>query len=301
MADVTKMPFEDRLGEVFELTAQKVGPEAARQLRAIISPESLAIIAGVLIAWVVSHAFGIGEIIDIVIVVVGVFAIGLAVFSGLDHLYEFASGTYNAKTTKDLEIAADHLAKAIAILGIQAVLAVLFRGAPKPGRGKPINIGKAPVRNGPIRYKPTIKADPTLPAGHGGTSFWGNIRVSTKGAANDRNVVLLHEKVHQFLMPKLYLLRNFRVQNRMNSYFKSSLWRYIEEALAETIALVGVRGFRQFFTGIRFPVKSGYVYLTKSGGYSPHMAGGGLIPEGAGLLASGMVAGMQFNLWFSTK
>jgi hypothetical protein len=66
---------------------------------------------------------------------------------------------------------------------------------------------------------------------------------------------LRHEQVHQALAPKPYLLRNFRIDNRLRSYFNSSLWRFLEEALAQ------VYGTRQFFAGVRFPVKTGYVFL----------------------------------------
>ena len=55
MTDVARMSFEERLGAVLERAAGKVGPEIATQLRALIEPKSLAIVAGVLIAWVVSH------------------------------------------------------------------------------------------------------------------------------------------------------------------------------------------------------------------------------------------------------
>jgi len=82
--------------------------------------------------------------------------------------------------------------------------------------------------------------------------------ISSAGTATYRAVVL-HEKVHQFLAPKLYLLREFRVQNRVSSYAHSSLWRAIEEALAETVAQVGVKGFNQLLVGIKFPVDKGYV------------------------------------------
>ena len=137
-----------------------------------------------------------------------------------------------------------------------------------------------------------------MPAGNGSTSFWGNITVSTRGSATDRAVVLLHEKVHQFLMPKLYVLREYRASTRASSYMRSSLWRYVEEALAETVAQVGVNGMRNFFVGLRFPVKSGYMYLTKGGGFSGHFTGSGAIPEGAALLYNGIVAGLAFELWF---
>jgi hypothetical protein len=122
--------------------------------------------------------------------------------------------------------------------------------------------------------------------------------VSTAGSANDRAVVLLHEQVHQFLSPKLYILRRFRVENRVGSYFKSSLYRYVEEALAETIAQVGINGFSNLFVGLRFPVQEGYVYLLRGGGYSAAMGGSGLVPEGAALIASGATGGFAFDLWF---
>ncbi len=86
--------------------------------------------AGVLVAWIVSHLFAIGEIFDIILLVAGVAAIGYSIFTGMDHLYLFATGAYNARSLPDLDAAADHFAKAVGILGIQAVLAVLFRGRP---------------------------------------------------------------------------------------------------------------------------------------------------------------------------
>jgi hypothetical protein len=169
-------PLDKRLEETFKQTLPKLAPEARSQLQALIDPTSLAIIGGVLVAWIVSHAFGIGEIVDIIILIIGIAAIGFAVFNGLDYLYDFASGVYGAKMLQDIEKAADDLAKAIGILGVQAVLAILFRGAkiPRTGKGDRIRPGTAPKTPG-IRYKPTIKKSPALPAGEGSTSFWGNI------------------------------------------------------------------------------------------------------------------------------
>lgn len=36
--------------------------------------------------------------------------------------------------------------------------------------------------------------------------------------------------------------------------------------MAETFPQVKVNGARETFTGLRFPVKQGYVYLTRGGG-----------------------------------
>jgi hypothetical protein len=295
-----QMTFQERLAATLRRTLPKVGPEARAQLEALIEPQALAIMATVVAAWVASHAFGIGEVIDIIVAVIGVASIGWAVFNGIDHLYQFATGVYSGRSDADFELAADHLAKAIGILGIQAVLAVLFRGAraPRTGQGGRVNVGAAPPRAPGLRYTPSIVEDATLPAGYGVTSFYGDIRISTRGTATDRALVRLHEKVHQFLAPKLYVLRDYRANTRAMSYVRSSLYRYIEEALAETIAQVGVNGFRQFFAGVRFPVGNGYMYLTRPGGFDPDLAGVGLVPEAAALIYTGVVAGIAVELRF---
>jgi len=68
--------------------------------------------------------------------------------------------------------------------------------------------------------------------------------------------------------------------------------------LAETIAQVGVLGFKQFFTGIRFPVQNGYMYLLRGGGFAKSFGGAGLVPEAAALIKTGVVAGIPFELRF---
>lgn len=299
----------DRLGRVIELTLPKIGPEAARQLEQLLSPTSLGVVAGILAAWVVGHAFGIGELVDTVLAVVGVVSIGLAVFSGLDELYLFAKETYS--TSGSLDRAADHLANAISILGIQAVLAVLFRNRPRIARGQiegspragaTFQLEPPPPATPGTKYVPAVMSDSTLPAGNGATSWWGDITLSTQGTTTDQALVELHERVHQFLAPKLYTLRNVRVLGRTGSYVGSSLYRYFEEALAETVARVGVQGFRKFFVGIRFPVENGYLYLMRPG-TDPRVGnwgGRGIVPEGAGLLATITAAGMNFQLWFKS-
>ena len=47
----------------------------------------------------------------------------------------------------------------------------------------------------------------------------------------------------------------------MDLYQRSSLMRYLEEALAETYAQVRVNGASAAFDGVRFPVTNGYVEL----------------------------------------
>ena len=281
--------FEDRLKDVIERAGGKFGPEVRAQLKALTTPAALGIMAATLAAWVVGHAFGYGEAIDAILLVVGVVTIGLSVFSGLDELYEFGSGTYFARTSEDLDAAAEHFAKAITILGVQAVLGVLLKNAPKGGR---LRLAARPVT------APSLAFDASLAAGEGATSFWGEITVSTQGSAQDQAVVLLHERVHQFFSVRLNQLKQVRVENRAGSYFNSSLYRYFEEMTAEAVGQLGGVGFLSMFKGVRFPVQSGYVYFLRAGGFSPAMSGAGLVPEAVSLIGAGSASGFAFELWF---
>jgi hypothetical protein len=57
-----------------------LAPEARREIEKLIEPKTLAIVAGVLVAWVVSHLVGIGEIVDAILIGAGILAVGLSVF-----------------------------------------------------------------------------------------------------------------------------------------------------------------------------------------------------------------------------
>jgi hypothetical protein len=284
--------FSERLGEVIQRTIPLVGPGVANQLKALLEPESLALMAGILAAWIASHAFGIGEIIDIILLVSGVIFIGLAVFDGVDHFIDFAFTTHKARTSADLDKAARHLAQAISILGVTTVLALLFRGRPRTYKGPKPKIGPPPPKTPGIRYKPTSKPNVTLKPGHGSTSMWGDVVYSSQGSKATQALVRIHERVHQILTPKLYPLRNFRVSNRASSHVKSSLRRYLEEALAETIAQVGVNGAKGVLEGIRFPVSNGYVTLLRQGTTA------GVLTELGGLLGTAMAGGLVFKVYF---
>lgn len=297
MADVAGPSFEDRLGEVVRRTMGKVGPEVAAQLRALVEPRALKIMGVVLAGWVVGHALAYGEVIDFIVGVVGLVALGTAVFSGMDELYDFARDTYRATTDADLDAAADHLAKAIAILGIQAVLAVIFRQRPVT-KGRPP--GEPAPFSGGRRYSPVTRTDPALSAGRAYTSWYGDIVVSTQSSGDTLAMFMFHERVHQFLTPKLYFLRDIRVEMRVGSYTGSSLWRWLEEMLAYTVGYGRVRNWSTMFKSVSFPTRYGYVYWIRRGS-DPNMAvweGRGIVPEGAGLIATGLMIGVQMELWF---
>lgn len=287
---VASWPFEQRLQVA--LDNAPVGPEVVAQLRSVVSPESLEIMAGVLTTWLLSHAFGVGEVIDAMIAAVGVIALGFSVFVGLDHLYEFAKDEYGARREEDLIDAGGHFAKAVAILGVQAVLAFLFKNRPAAGREK---VPPPPPAGTPR----VVTWTSTEPKGEGWTDNWGNITVSRLGDPKSRKEALFHEAVHRWFVPRFNLLRNFRVECLPGSYVNSSLWRYFEEFLAEGIAKGRVEGWAEFFRAFAFPVQAGYLYLMRAG--SSQLAavrGKGFIPELGGLLVTGPIIGtVPVQLW----
>jgi hypothetical protein len=303
VVDVAAWSNADKLGEAMRRSLPRLGPEAREEIEKLLTPEALAVVAGVLVLWVGSHFIGIGEIIDIIVIAVGVFAIGLAVFDGVGELSNFATTALAARREEDLDRAAVHFANAVAILGIQAVLAVLFRGAPRTYRGGRVNVGPPPPVTPGRAYSPSLRSTRTRPPATGATTFWGDIVISRLGTAADRRLVALHESVHRALMPKLYFLRQFRVQNRAASYTRSTLAKYLEEALAETVAQVGVNGVRQVFKGISFPIREKYVTLLRSERiFTPH--GVEIIlpiaPEALGLFAASiLVSGMRVDIFLS--
>jgi hypothetical protein len=303
LESIAAWSFPRKLEEVLRRSLPMLAPEARSQLSALISPETIATMAAVLVAWVLSHAVGIGEVVDIVIVALGAVAIGWSLFQGIDELYEFAMGTYGAGTTRDLDVAAGHFAKAVSIIGIQAVLAVLLRGSPRSYRGG--LRAQGPATGVGQTYRPTLrwgKYDPKqgrLPAGEGWTTSKGDIVLSSRGSSTTRQLAMFHEQIHQILTPKLYPLRNFRIANRNASYRYSSLSRFLEEALAESHAQLRVNGFRDGVNAIGFPIHQNYVYLLRREGYRKGWEGQGIIPEALGLgIGAIQIDGVWHDIFF---
>lgn len=258
---------QDKIAEAIRRSLPMLPSEARHQVEAMISPTSLAIIAGTLIVWAGSHFFGVGEIVDIILLVVGFFAVGLSVFSGAQELYRFATTAVNAQTDRDLDQAARHFAAAINILGIAVVSAVLLRRSANSvvARGRPQfrrmpQVGTPP----PPGVRPTITRPFRLPSGAlGETDAWGNITVARNQTLTEQRLTLYHEWVHSILSPRLGPLRALRARLRMSAYLRSALMQYVEEAMAESYAQLRVHGLQQILVGIRFPLANGYITVSQ--------------------------------------
>ncbi len=89
-------------------------PDSLKQkFEAMLKPESVAAIATVLTVYAASHAFGVGEVADVVLVGAGLAFLGADAIKVAKNFYDFASTASNAKNNDDLERAATHLAEGI--------------------------------------------------------------------------------------------------------------------------------------------------------------------------------------------
>jgi hypothetical protein len=298
-ADIAKLAFEQRLALAVRATLPLVPAEARAQLQQLLDPATLAIVAGVLIAWGLSHFVGVGEIADMVLLIAGWLALGATAWQAAEELVAFVKDVNGS----DIDGAAKHLARAISLIGIQAVLMILLHNAPKPYRLsksgnsrfaiQQLNVGPSPpLPPGRWFYKPSVRRVPPGSLGTGTmgqTSSWGDVDIELNLSSADLKATKMHELVHSFLTPKFYFLRNLRVQIAAQGYVRSVFLRYVEEAMAETYAQLRVSGINlnSLLRGITFPLNGGYtITVTKAGS------------EVAGILLGPVnVGGMVWNVW----
>lgn len=119
----------EKLGTALRSAALSLQPEVQAKLLELISPTSLAIMAGALALWVGAHATPAGWVVDIGMVGLGVVALGYEAIQVMRELRGFASGVISARSEIELMEAGRHLSKAIAMVGVDVVVAILLKKA----------------------------------------------------------------------------------------------------------------------------------------------------------------------------
>jgi len=132
---VADWPLTQRFEKVLTLAPQHMAPELATQFRAMLTPGNIAIAVGTLAVWAVSQAFGVGEVVDVIMLVVGAAFIGMGIFKAGEDLGDCLVSTLHAQGMPDLDRAADYLAQAVVILGVTTFFALLAKMAGKFARG----------------------------------------------------------------------------------------------------------------------------------------------------------------------
>jgi hypothetical protein len=146
-----------------------------------------------------------------VLLVVGYVAMGGVALEAAKHIGAALDKLVNATRDSDLDVAADHIAKAISLVGVQLVLVILLRQKPEEtfkssfkGQLPPYSkaFPKPLPRNGGIAYKPSTTFTSSKLLGEGGTNPVGDIRIGRAGtglnAAERLRLALYHEKSISF-------------------------------------------------------------------------------------------------------
>jgi hypothetical protein len=125
---VLLMSKADKIAEAMRRSLPHLPLEARRVVEGMLRPETIAIVSGTLMVWAGSHFFGVGEMVDIILLGIGVVALGFAVFEGAGELYEFGTTALSAHSSGQLDEAGRHFARAVTLLGIPPSRLFCFAG-----------------------------------------------------------------------------------------------------------------------------------------------------------------------------
>jgi hypothetical protein len=265
--EIARMSKLERVAEALRRSIPHLPAEGRAMVTSMLEPASLAMVGGTLVVWIGSHAFGIGEFVDLVLLGAGAAILGFSALEGAKGLYDFAKLALAARSESDLDQAGQSFARAVLLLGVSTVQAILLHGQ---GR-------MAIARGRPQVYAPP-EVGPTPPAGNqlrisrpasmpgravGGTTGFGEIAIARDQPWTEQRITLLHELVHRYFSPRTGPLRRLRAQLKMSAYARSALLRYLEEALAEGYAQLRVNGLAAGLRAYRFPLRFGYVTISQ--------------------------------------
>ncbi|WP_141243305.1 hypothetical protein [Bordetella genomosp. 1] len=131
---VSQWPLQARFAYVLRRALDFMAPALREEFAKLVSPEAIAAVVAALVVWAGSHAVGVGQVMDVILIAVGFALAGWAIFDAVGHLIDFITGTVGAKTHADLDKAAQALAAGAAALGAGVVIALLTRGAGRLAR-----------------------------------------------------------------------------------------------------------------------------------------------------------------------
>ena len=124
--DLSHLNSVEKLLLAVEASIYYLPSEVAEEIKAIFTPATLATMVGVFAVYLAAHATGIGQAMDIGMLIAGGIYFGLDAFAIFKDIAGFA-GAINATTTEELVEAGEHLASAVAKIGVDAVITLLTK------------------------------------------------------------------------------------------------------------------------------------------------------------------------------
>lgn len=131
---VSAMSLDDRFIIVLKRTANYLPGDAREEFLQLISQTNLVIMAATLAVWAASHYFGVGFVVDLILFVAGLVFLGLQVFQAANDFVTALKLTKTARSQADLDAAARHMARFVAVVGVAGFTAIVFKGAKRAGK-----------------------------------------------------------------------------------------------------------------------------------------------------------------------
>jgi len=225
IGSISAMSSREKVGEGMRRSLPLLPANARQVVVQMLTPESLAVLTGTLVVWAGSHFFGVGEIVDAVLLVVGALTLGFSVFDGAKELYDFASVATKAQSDSELDIASKHFARAVTVLGISAIQSVLLRGQAKAifARGRPTIYPRIQVDPPPTSPRLSVSRPSNIASGAlGTTNEYGVIVVSRGQSLSEQQLTLYHELVHRFFSPRMGPFLKLRAELNISAYSRSA-------------------------------------------------------------------------------
>lgn len=158
VVNVGTMPLEQRFEQVLRRTLPLLPSDMQEEFKKLLDPAVIAQTVALLVVWAASHACGVGEVLDAIMAILAIYALGWAAWDAAWNMVEFLRLTLYAETDADLDKAAAMLARVIAAIGVKAFVQLLTRGAARvSSKGKPGGAGKFDKKPEP---EPQPKAQP---------------------------------------------------------------------------------------------------------------------------------------------
>lgn len=128
-ASLANMSLKDKVQSVFLKAAALLPSKVGEDLKALVSPASLAAMALAISALAVAQLFGVGEVADVGLAALAWYYGGKAALQGLYELGRSAIQIYKAQSPSDLDKAAQALADAVNLMGVATLTLILVRVA----------------------------------------------------------------------------------------------------------------------------------------------------------------------------
>jgi hypothetical protein len=111
--------------------------EVKKQFLELFSAENIAITSSVLAVWALSHLFGVGEVIDAILLAATVATTAYEIEAIADAMWDYFELSQTATSYEDLDEAGKKMAFVITKVGITAILALILKGGSRRSPGMP--------------------------------------------------------------------------------------------------------------------------------------------------------------------